>query len=189
MARYTGISSATPVNLIVDAGAVYINYGEVDQRLLGATRGGSTFVVNQEFRDVQVDGLPGPVAGMSRIISVDATMEVNMLEFSTENLLLAFPGAEAVDYPESPATKTHDSIRRSRNILTSDFLTNIALVGTLQGNDEPVICILYNAMQKDNFTLSRADQDESVATLTFHGHFDLTDFDNEPWEVRYPVVA
>jgi hypothetical protein len=186
MPRYTGVSSSTPVNLVVDAGAVYFNYGTASQRLLGATRGGNTFVVTQEFRVIEADGVPGAISDMIRIINVDPTMEVNMLEFSKENLLVAFPGAELTDYPNAQA-KTHDEISRVNNVSASDFLENIALVGTVQGKTEPIICLLYNVLQRDNMSMQRQDDDESVVTLTFHGHFDVTDLETEPWKILYPA--
>lgn len=188
MARQTGVTASTPANLIVDAGAVFVNYGEVSERLLGATRGGNTFTVTQETRNIEADGVPGPINAMVRIINVECQMEVNLLEYSKENLQLAFPGSSITDYPDTPG-KTHDSIRRSRNIEAADFLTNIALVGTVMGSGEPVICLLYNALQMDNVGMQMQDDDETVTKLTFHGHFDLNDLDTEPWEVRYPVIA
>lgn len=187
MARRTGVTSATPVNVIVDAGAVYANYGLGSERLLGATRGGNTFTVTQEFRNIEADGVPGVINAMTRIINVDITMEINLLEYSPENLLLMFPGAEATDYPDT-GTKTHTSIRRNRNIEASDFLENIALIGTVQGKGTPVIYLLYNPLQTDNVAMQMQDDDEAVTKLTFQAHFDVDDLDTEPWEVRYPAA-
>ena len=48
MARYHGVTTETVKRLFVDAGAVYVNYDEPDERLLGATRGGNTFTIEQE---------------------------------------------------------------------------------------------------------------------------------------------
>jgi hypothetical protein len=192
MARVTGVSTTTPFNIVVDAGVVYLNYGvATDERMLGATRGGATFTVTQEFRSVEVDGVPGPIIGLTRIINLEVEIVARMLELSPENLLIAFPGATQEDYiptPPGTGTATHQSIRRARNIQASDFLANVAIVGTVQGKADPIVCIIYNAMVSDNVELSTADDDESVLELHFHGHFDVSDLDNEPWEIRYPTV-
>ena len=37
MARYHGVTTETVKRLFVDAGAVYLNYDETDERLLGAS--------------------------------------------------------------------------------------------------------------------------------------------------------
>lgn len=186
--RHTGVSASTPFNLLVDAGAVYLNYGEVSEKLLGATRGGNVFRVNQTFRSVPVDGTIGAVNAMTRIINVEATMTVHLLELSAANLKLAFPGAVSSPAPVLlPAiVSVHTLIRRSRNIIAADFLKNVALVGTIAGKVAPVICMLYNALQTDNIQMSTSDDSETVTDLIFKGHFDLTNLAIEPWSVWYP---
>lgn len=190
MSRLTGVSTSTPTNILVDAGVVYVNYGEAtDERMLGATRGGATFTVNQEFRSVQVDGVPGPIDSLTRIINLEVILTARMLELSTENLLMAFPGADAIDYVATPPVTPADqkTIRRANNVRASDFLSNVAIVGTIQGKDTPIVIIVYNALMADNFALSTVDDDEAVVELNFRGHFSTTDLDNEPWEIRYPI--
>jgi len=48
----SGISSDTPDRIIIDAGAVYLNYGLGTQRLLGATRGGNEFNLNRVTKNI-----------------------------------------------------------------------------------------------------------------------------------------
>jgi hypothetical protein len=190
MARLTGVSTSTPTNILVDAGCVYMNYGDAtSERMLGATRGGATFTVNQEFRSVEVDGVPGAIDALTRIINLEVILTARMLELSAENLLIAFPGADSVDYVATPPVVPADTkqIRRSSNVRASDFLTNVAIVGTIQGKDVPIVIIVYNALMSDNFALSTVDDDEAVVELNFRGHFSVDDLDNEPWEIRYPI--
>ena len=56
MARKYGITENTYKKLIVDSGAVYLNYGEAGETLLGATRGGNTFTIETEYRDISSKG-------------------------------------------------------------------------------------------------------------------------------------
>ena len=51
-----GVTKETVKNLFVDAGAIYINFGENDERLLGATREGNNFKIEQEVREMEFDG-------------------------------------------------------------------------------------------------------------------------------------
>jgi hypothetical protein len=140
---------------------------------------------------MDADGVPGAINAMTRIINVEVILTARMLELSAENLLLAFPGATNTAAPiVPPATASvHQSIRRARNIQAADFLKNVAIVGTIQGKAEPIVCIVYNAMQSDNVELGTSDDDESVIELNFRGHFDLSNLDLEPWEIRYPSEA
>jgi len=93
----TGISSSTPDRIIIDAGAVYLNYGLGNQRLLGATRGGNEFNLNRVTKNIEADGLKGAVKGMKRVTEVNPQITANLLELSVENLIAAIAGAEQSD--------------------------------------------------------------------------------------------
>lgn len=93
----SGITSKTPENVFIDAGAVYFNYGEVNETLLGATRGGNEFNTNRVSKNIEADGIKGAVKGMKRITEVNPQITVNMLELSIDNLIKAIAGAEQSD--------------------------------------------------------------------------------------------
>lgn len=71
-------------------------------------------------------------------------------------------------------------------ITDSDYIGNVALVGTISGKGTPVVCIVKNALGDAGFSLSTAPRDEAVPVVVFTGHYDPADLDKEPWEVRYP---
>lgn len=93
----TGITSSTPDRIIIDAGAVYLNYGLAGERLLGATRGGNEFNLNRVTKNIEADGLKGAVKGMKRVTEVNPQITANLLELSVENLIAAIAGAEQSD--------------------------------------------------------------------------------------------
>ena len=93
----TGISADTPDRIIIDAGAVYLNYGLGSQRLLGATRGGNEFNLNRTSKNIEIDGLKGAVKGLKRIIEVNPQITANLLELSVDNLIAAIGGANQSD--------------------------------------------------------------------------------------------
>lgn len=181
MARQHGITTSTTGNLIFDAGAVYVNYGESGEALLGATRGGSTFAIETDYREMEFDGAKGPIKGGRRIVGVRAKMTVNLIEFSKENFLRALSGADAAD------ETTYWEITRSASIAAADYLTNIALLAETSASDTvPVACILKNALADGNLELAFADDEETGLTIEFTAHQDVSDLDTEPWEIRYP---
>ena len=68
--RTTGFTADTAKNFIVDAGALYKNL-EFDKETmkykgepLGATAGGSSVKIEQEYRTIEVDGVEYPVYKM-----------------------------------------------------------------------------------------------------------------------------
>ncbi len=99
----SGISSSTPDKIMIDAGAVYLDYGLGTQRLLGATRGGNEFNLNRVTKNIEADGLKGAVKGMRRITEVNPQITANLLELSVENLIAAIVGANQSDYAEIEA--------------------------------------------------------------------------------------
>jgi len=187
MARYHGITDDTYRRLIIDAGAVYLNYGETDERLIGATRGGNSFAVETEYREMVVDGAKGPVKGSRRITRVVAKLTANIIEFTPEVWVLMFPGSTQEDYPE--VTPTHTQIKRALAISDDDYPVNIALVGQVSGSEDAIVCIINNPLVDSNIEVGMADNDEGVVAVTFTAHFDPDTLDTEPWEIRWPEVT
>jgi len=80
-------------NIVIDAGVVYINYGEIGERILAPTRGGNGFVVERTIKDILYDGRKGKTKGMRRIIEENAKLTVALMDLSMDNLALALAGA------------------------------------------------------------------------------------------------
>jgi hypothetical protein len=187
--RETGITTETVKRFLVDAGAVYFNYGIAGtERKAGATRGGNSFVVEQDIKEVEMDGAKGPVKGARRVIESRARITANLIEMTADNFKKALAGADSAAYPDDLA-KTHDSIRRTREITDADYIENIALVGNISGTNTPIILIIENALADGNLELSTEDKEEAGLEIQFTGHYDPADLDTEPWEIRFPTMA
>jgi len=93
----SGITSSTPENVFIDAGAIYFDYGLSTEKLLGATRGGNEFNTNRISKNMEVDGAKGKIKGMERVTEVNPQITVNMLELSIDNLIAAIAGANQSD--------------------------------------------------------------------------------------------
>lgn len=187
----SGVTTTTVKNILLDAGAVYLNYGvPVTERLLGATSGGNKFKIIREFKDVEVDGVKGPVKGLKRIITEYATLEVNLKELSKENLLLALPGSAATLTDAKGVTgTTHNAIVSTGNIAAIDYMNNIAIVTTVSGSTEPCVIVIKNVLSDGELEMELKDKDEAIATLTLTSHYDPADLTKVPYEIRYPVIA
>lgn len=195
MARKSaGVSSASVQNFVIDAGACYVNLGELDERLLGATRGGNSFEIEQDIKLIEIDGVRGASMGARRVVESNARIVANLLEITTANLLLAIAGADATVWKDDsieppPVGDSHDKIRRTRNISDLDFIKNIAIVGRVSGSEENIVCMIYNALSDEGFSLGLEDRDEGVLEVTFTAHYDLDDVDTEPWAIMYPKAV
>lgn len=186
----TGVTPESVTRFLVDAGAVYLNYGLPDERLLGATRGGAVFEVSQEIRTIDIDGSKGATMGARRVTSVESKLTAKVLEMSTENILLSMAGSRATKTNDTGAVgTTHDEITRSENITLADFHQNVAIVATKMGTNENFVGIIKNALSDGGFKIETGDKDEAVVEIQFTGHFDPANMDLEPWLIRNPVTA
>lgn len=190
--KTSGLSTTTLNHFLINAGAIYVNLGLPDERLLGATRDGVTFTIEQDVAELEVDGSPGPFLGGRRVIEVRPRIEATILEVTAENLQLALAGSATADYTEptedgtTGTTPTHTAITRNRGIQASDYIANVAIVGQMSGSNENFIGIIYNALSDGEFSFETADSGEAGIELSLTGHFDPANITQEPWEIRIP---
>jgi len=175
-----GITSNTVERFLLDEGAVYLDYGEGTEQLLGATRGGNRFEIEQDIREMPVAGAKGPVKGGRRVIRAVARIVANMVELTTDSLIQALPGAD------SSSITSYDSIERDREIALTDYLVNVAILGTVSGSANPAIFLITLPIGAGNLTLGLTWGDEAVQELTFEASYDPAALDTEPWEIRWP---
>jgi hypothetical protein len=187
MARLHGITENSYRRFVIDSGEVRLGYVDADNTgvLLGATRGGSTFTIETEYRIMEVDGAKGPVKGGRRITKVVAKMEVNFIEITPALINLALPGSTTTEEPSD--APTHSEIKRALQLAAANYSDSVALLGEVSGSDRPIVCILQNVLADGNFEIAATDNEESVLKIQFTAHFTPEDLDTEPWIVRFPL--
>jgi hypothetical protein len=121
MARLHGITENSYRRFVIDSGEVRLGYVDADNTgvLLGATRGGSTFTIETEYRIMEVDGAKGPVKGGRRITKVVAKMEVNFIEITPALINLALPGSTTTEEPSD--APTHSEIKRALQLAAANY--------------------------------------------------------------------
>lgn len=177
----SGLNCSTPNNLVLDAGALYFNIDETafthdppyddpvtqalaNATLAGATRGGATFETGKETRHVEVDGMRYPIKGLERIDGYTPTLTVTMIEMSAANLQRLLGSSTAT--PLGNFT----TIDLSAEIASTDYITNVALVTTLSGSEDPVILVLRNVLMTESASLAFEDKSEAGIEATFTAH-------------------
>lgn len=189
MTRQTGATSKTAERFVIDAGALYRNYGLATEDPMGATQEGATFTVEQTVRTVPVDGFRGPMKGARRVVEETAQITANLLELTSDNLTEIITGSTVSDHTAAgEASKTHHEVQRTTDVPhDDDYLQNVALVGRVQGSNQPVVFILYDALSDGGLEVETSDQSEGVLGIQFSAHFDPTDPDTSPWAIRFPA--
>jgi hypothetical protein len=146
------------------------------------------------MRDMEIDGLKMAAKGTKRVTKVEATIKTNLLELSAENLALTLTGSTIGTWTaEGAQAPTHDTIRRSREIGTMDYIKNIAIVGKVNNTGENFIGIIYNALATGGLEAALEDENEVALEVTFTAHIDPADIADdgsfmEAWEIRMPTA-
>ena len=192
---YTGYTCETKEFFLLDSGAVFKNFivGEdtvetatAAGKLIGATRGGSTFTATPTTRMREVDGLRGTPKGGIAIDDWTVTLLSNFIEIKPETLKAAL-GAADID---EGADGEYTIIRGRSAANDSDYYDNITWVGTLSGSAKPVIIQLYNAMSTSGISMSFADKSEATLPVTFAATYDAcggtTDPNFAPFAIFFP---
>ena len=152
-------------NIQIDYGIVYINYGETGERQLAPTRGGGTFTVAKNIREIEYDGRKGKTKGMQVVDEINATLSVPLLCASMDNLALAMPWATYANGKLSAKSGNLGAIQDSA------YLSNITMFAKVIGGGYKKIT-LYNAMAENDFSLAAAPKAEGVIQLEVSAHWD-----------------
>lgn len=192
MKTYSGFTESTAENLILDAGAFFMNY-DMDfdtpdtarEKLLGATRGGGQFIAKPTIRLLEIDGVKGAAKGLEVLESWDVSIEANMLELAVDTLKLALVSGD-IDTTSNP---NYDIVTARNDIELTDYIDNITWIGTQSGSNKPVVIQIFNALSKEGLTLQTQNKDEAVVKLIFAGHYEGEDLQTPPFKIYYPKIS
>ena len=186
-----GVTANTTKNILFGAGTIHkgLKYTEgagwnFAESCIGATSGGSKLSIIPEVYDVPVDGADVLVKGLRVKTGEKATMEINLIELSSEMIAAAAMGALGTSDVDG-----YDMIESKPDIEIGDYLDNIAFVGKML-NNQPVIAIMENALCTTGFEQEGKNKEGAVGKYTFECHADPdSDMDKLPWRIYYPQTV
>lgn len=180
----TGFNEKTMEHLILDAGAVYKNFMLSDQAQVGATSGGNEFQAKAKIRQIQVDGVKAANAkGMEVIDNITTTLKCTFLEVTAEILQAAL-----IADIDTSSDSNYDIITGKTIIADSDYIKNLAWVGTISGSNKPVIIVIENALCLDGLQLKTQDSKDNTLDVTFTAHADPATPQALPYKIYYPKI-
>ena len=152
----------------IDYGIVYLNYGEVGEKLLGPARGGGEFSVQASYRDIEFDGAKGKTKGMKVIEDLNAMLGVTLIDTSIDVLELAMPFVVRVGDVLTAASASVGIIPGAA------YRKNVTMfVKLISGQYKKIT--LYNALSEKDFSLSAKPKGESEVALELSAHWDPSD--------------
>lgn len=145
--------------------------------ILGATRGGGTFVVTREVREPEADGKRYSYKGGKFVDSADAKLTTTLIEITANNLVLALGGATATTSGKKTTIKMHTAIQ------SADYISKLTWFGDL-ADGRMVAITLNNALQTADLTLTFTDKGEGTLPIELHAHqASVADYDEAPFEI------
>ena len=148
-------------------------------KLLGATRGGGTFVVNSTIRDPEVDGKRYRFKGGAYVDEVDAQLTGTLVEITPHNFTRILGTGEATTAGKKTTIKMHTAIQ------DADYIENLVWIGD-KSDGGLVLIALKNALNGNGMTLTFTDKGEGTMPFEFHAYQDSAeDYDYAPFEVVF----
>lgn len=168
------------------ADKILLGYGvvTVGTTPIGLTRGGSAFIVEREYRNIEADGDRGTVKGRIVIDTENAKLTVNALElFNATDMTKYYPGMKVTAEPVVSSTK--NIMTSTLNIVEGDY-NDIKWVGKTK-DGKAVTIIINNALNMSNLEWTLEDKNEVVPSLEFTACYDEANRDIAPWSVEFAV--
>lgn len=146
--------------------------------LLGATRGGGTFTITRDIRQVDADGTRFRFVGSEIVDSGDAYLSETLIEVTPEHIKKVLGNADI----ETSGMKTTITVRTAFE--DGDYLQNVVWIGdTSKGF---VAIELRNALNTADFTLTFADKNEGTVNVEYHAHQgDVSDYEELPVSIIF----
>ncbi|MCK9191255.1 MAG: hypothetical protein M0P10_06905 [Sphaerochaetaceae bacterium] len=148
---------------------------------IGLTRGGSEFVVDREFRNIEADGDMGPVKGRVTLDSEIAKLTVNALETFTADDMQKYYPALSITEGEGVNTMTG-----TLEIVEGDYNDVVWVGKTLAG--KAVTITVKDALNMDSLSWKLEDKGEVVPALAFTACYDPEAMDTAPWTTEFATV-
>ena len=167
----SNLSSEQIKNIMLDAGVIYLDYTTASTPLmLAPTKGANSFVVENEIKEIEFNGMRGKTKGMRRVIRQDASLTVRVMDMSLENIKMALAGAKTTVV----SSKITEITNGDGSIADAEYIGDVTFVGVDMEGKSKVIS-LFNVLGDNNLSIEATDKEEGVVEIVFSAHFDATD--------------
>lgn len=131
------------------------------ENVLGATSGGNKLSIVPEINQIEVDGALVKVKGLTLKQGETGSLETNLAQHTKESFIRAIVGKE-----QDSLIKGYSQLTTKSLIEASDYLDNIAYVGTMSDGTECIV-ILENVLCTSGFEIESKNKETAVLKATF----------------------
>lgn len=144
-------------------------WNDAEENVLGATSGGNKLSAMSELQQIEVDGALVKVKGLTQKVGEAGSLETNLAQHTKESFIRAIIGKE-----QDSLIKGYTQLTTKSLIEASDYLDNIAYVGTMSDGTECVV-IMENALCTSGLELETKNKEAAVLKATFECNADFDD--------------
>jgi hypothetical protein len=177
--KFSGLTEKTPQAIQVGAGVFCVNVPEFkdkptfeelikvvedarqENRVLGATRGGGTFVASIETSVIEIDDMKHPLEGTVEITGQEARFTGTTVELKKDTMKLILP--------MSHEDETHGGLTMSSVLLPSHYLENVLWIGNMTSGGATAIMI-YKALNTEGVTLTFTQSGGATMPFNYLAH-------------------
>lgn len=167
------VTSATPANLIVGAGDIYI-----DAAAGGATTGSNQYVVEQDWFVPQLNGVKGALRGTDYKVREEAFLEFGLAEVNATTISYMIPGSVSVTSGQITTIDT-DNTRRVATASYHDYELRVPGLDNKQFQ-----FFADDAIQTGNAELEATDDGMMAPRIRVRASWDPADLTNSPFRIR-----
>lgn len=150
-------------------GIIVKDFGLSSQVVIGVTRGGSTYTVEKDVRNIEFDGKMGAVKGLDFVNTVNANLAINMLSITADSMLELYSGMTKEDL--TVEGKVYDKVKQTLEVTDGNYLTNIAFVGS-KANGKAYVAVIENAINVGNVEKAYEDKGEVVVNVVMRASYE-----------------
>jgi len=159
-------------------------WDDAAENVLGATSGGNKLSIMSEITQIEVDGALVKVKGLTQKQGEEGFLETNLAQHTKESFIRAIIGKE-----QETLVKGYTQLTTKSLIEASDYLDNIAFVGTMSDGTECII-IMENALCTSGFEMETKNKETAVLKAKFECNADFDDaHDTLPIYIFVPKKA
>lgn len=148
--------------------------------LLGATRGGGTFVATPETREPDIDGKRYRVKGMTLVDSWDVRLTGTLVECYAGNFKRVLGSADVT----TPSGGHVDTLTLRTAIANTDYIDKLAWI-SLMGDGTYMMIELDNVINLDGMTFTFQDKNEGTIPFNFAACQSGLDSSAAPFRIKY----
>jgi hypothetical protein len=198
--KFTGVSENTPESIQIGAGVFcyditppdkkptfkeivdIVEKAKTDGKILGATRGGGTFVASMDVSTIEIDDMRHPLPGTQEVTGQEARLTGTLVEINVANLQRILPMAH-ID-------PNDEGLTMSSVLLPSHYLENVLWVGN-KTNGDAIAILIHKALNTEGVTLTFTSSGGATMPFSYLAHqpdpnnvqyapFKIWDLDYEP---------